>query len=319
MKRFIAGDGEEGMRLTRFVQRVTYNLPTSLMYRSFRNKRIKLNGSRAEPAATLQKGDVVELYLNDEFFYPDASPAAPPPAEALPAVACVYEDKNIAILHKKAGILSHSDMDGNPGLVESYTAHLIREGAFTLDAGGFHPAACTRLDRNTEGLFVVAKNHPALREMNQIIRQGNLLKQYLCITCGQPPQGLFHAFLLRDKTQRRVHILSSPEPGAKTIATGIRLIGTKAGYSLCEIDLITGRTHQIRAHLAFLGAPLLGDSKYGKAILPSGYTQPGQALCSQTLCLKQKLPESSLLSYLAGRVFHIETPEIMNFWNNLPE
>ena len=167
MKRFTATANDEGVRLSRFVQSVTTGLPTSLLYKSFRNKRIKVNGKKAAPDARLCAGDLIELYINDEFFPPEAAPARPakPSRPKQPRVQVVYEDGNIAVLYKPAHLLCHSDRTGDANLVDAFTQYLAEKGEYV--PGGenrFAPALCNRLDRGTEGLVIAAKNYAALRD-----------------------------------------------------------------------------------------------------------------------------------------------------------
>ena len=317
MKQYTAGPNEDGVRLSRFVLRVTQGLPGSLLYKSFRNKRIKVNGRRAAPDTLLQTGDLVQLYLHDEFF------GEPKPAEAplfpggLPTFTAVYEDETLAVLYKPPGLLTHADETGAPGLLEAYVEQLKNRGLFSPgDENGFRPAVCTRLDRNTEGLVLLAKTHPALRAANGLLREKALDKRYLCITLGCPPQGVFAAFLRRDKKLKKVEILPQEAPDARRIETEIRVLENAGGLCLCEIGLLTGRTHQIRAHLAYLGTPLLGDAKYGNSA-PKGPAYPGsgQALCAYRLCFESPLPQNNPLVHLAGRCFTAPAPALLEWWN----
>ena len=195
MKQFTATANDEGVRLSRFVQSVTRDLPTSLLYKSFRNKRVKVNGKKGAPEDRLKAGDLIELYINDEFFPPEgAKPAARKPApkkqQNQPRVTVIYEDENIAVLYKPTHLLCHSDRTGDANLVDAFTQYLAQKGEY--DAGGenrFKPGICNRLDRGTEGLVIAAKSYAALRDMNEIIRTDLLKKEYYTITVGIPRAG----------------------------------------------------------------------------------------------------------------------------------
>lgn len=299
--------------MSRFVQHVTWKLPDSMLYKGFRNKRIKVNGKRGAPDTRLAANDVVALYLNDEFFKPSShTPLAD--GGPLPAYGTVYQDKNLAVLYKPAGVLSHPDAKGVPTLLDAFTSALVQHGEYTPAAENtFAPALCNRLDQGTEGLVIGAKHAVALRDMNAIIRLGLLQKIYLCVCCGTPPQGLFSAFLLRDKQTKTVLIASTQMAGAKPISTGIQVLEQWEGLSLCRVVLHTGRTHQIRAHLAFLGAPLLGDTKYGSPGANARYHLQTQLLCALRLCFAKELPGNSL-AYLGGQCFEAADATLPAWW-----
>lgn len=319
MRRFSAGENEEGVRLSRFVAQVTQNLPNSLLYKSFRNGRIKVNGKKAGADTRLITGDIIELYINDEFF--PAKPAAQGPAissgrPALP-LATVWQNKDIAILYKPAGLLCHNDNTKDPTLQAIFADTLAGHGEYSPSSENtFAPALCNRLDRGTEGLVIGAKRYAALRDMNELIRLGLVQKTYLCVAVGTPPEGVFNAFLQRDKNAKKGTVSSHSAPGAKPISTGVKVLKQHDGLALCEIDLLTGRTHQIRAHLAYLGAPILGDLKYGNPAINQAYKQKTQLLCAYRLSFAQNLPPASTLAYLSGKHFTAENSYTLCWWQN---
>lgn len=324
MKQFTAGKNEDGMRLSRFVQSVTQNLPTSVLYKSFRNKRIKVNGKRGEADTRLCEGDEIALYLNDEFFAPlptDAQSTVhkqPEKAQVLsklskrtPPLQIVYEDSSIAVLYKPAHLLCHSDRTGDISLVDLFVQHLTQAGAFDpAQEHTFSPALCNRLDRGTEGLVLAAKSYPALRDMNEIIRTDLLKKQYLCITVGVPPQGVHTAYLQHREKDNKVAVRETAAPGYKDIRTGVTILQQKGPFCLCRIDLLTGRTHQIRAHLAFLKAPVLGDIKYGNRKMNERTGTKTQALCAERVQFLE-IPTASTLAYLSRKEIALPAPAIV--------
>lgn len=318
MKSFTAGSNEDGVRLSRFVQNVTTGLPTSLLYKSFRNKRIKVNGKKAAPEDRLAQGDLIELYINDEFFA--AEPVASretKPIRRQPSVTVIYEDDAIAALYKPAHLLCHSDRTGDANLVDAFTAYLTQKGEYQpQQEHSFSPALCNRLDRGTEGLVLAAKNYQALRDMNTIIRDDLLCKEYLTITVGVPPKGRHIAYLRHSEKNNKVVVRSAPAEGFKQIITQVDVLETKGPFALCRIGLITGRTHQIRAHLSFLGAPVLGDIKYGNRKMNQRTGFETQALCAARLTFGL-IPEENTLHNLSGHCIELKDPAILEHFAKL--
>ena len=317
MKSFTAGTNEEGVRLSRFVESVTKDMPRSMMYKAFRNKRIKVNGKRAEPDTRLHQNDLIELYINDEFFPAGAAAPAKKPPRRQPPVTVIYEDGNIAVLYKPAHLLCHSDRTGDANLVDAFAAYLQAKGEYDPHAEQrFAPAICNRLDRGTEGLVIAAKSYAALRDMNAIIRDNLMKKEYLTITVGTPPAGRHIAWLQHSEKNNKVRIHAREAEGYKQIITEVTPIRQNGPFTLCRIGLITGRTHQIRAHLAYLGHPVLGDIKYGNRKMNERTGLKTQALCAQRLTF-DRIPQDNILHELSGRVIKLEDPAIVRQFDAL--
>ena len=317
MKSFTAGTNEEGVRLSRFVESVTKDMPRSMMYKAFRNKRIKVNGKRAEPDTRLHQNDLIELYINDEFFPAGAAAPAKKPPRRQPPVTVIYEDGNIAVLYKPAHLLCHSDRTGDANLVDAFAAYLQAKGEYDPHAEQrFAPAICNRLDRGTEGLVIAAKSYAALRDMNAIIRDNQMKKEYLTITVGTPPAGRHIAWLQHSDKSNKVRIHAREAEGYKQIITEVTPIRQNGPFTLCRIGLITGRTHQIRAHLAYLGHPVLGDIKYGNRKMNERTGLKTQALCAQRLTF-DRIPQDNILHELSGRVIKLEDPAIVRQFDAL--
>lgn len=318
MKSFTAGKNDDGVRLSRFVQNVTSNLPTSLLYKSFRNKRIKVNGKKADADTRLCQGDLIELYINDEFFVSTTIPAVST-AKKQPRgkLKIIYEDENFAVIYKPVHMLCHSDRTGDISLVELFCDYLEQKGEYNAsEENTFSPSVCNRLDRGTEGLVLAAKSYPALRDINDIIKNDLLSKKYLCITSGIPKNGVYKAFLRHDEKSNKVTVRETAFDGFKNITTGITVLKQKGPFALCEIDLLTGRTHQIRAHLSYLGCPVLGDIKYGNKKMNERCGFKTQALCAEKIIFKE-IPSTNTIAYMSKKEIYLENPDILKQFERL--
>lgn len=318
MKHFVAGTNEDGVRLSRFVEGVTSNLPRSMLYKAFRNKRIKVNGKKQEADYRLKLGDEIELYINDEFF-PERPVAPQKPRKKRLTLSIIFEDENIAVLYKPTHLLCHSDRTNDPNLVDAFRDYLEQKGEYDPHSPSrFAPAICNRLDRGTEGLVIAAKNYAALRDMNAIIKDDMLTKTYYTITFGFPPEGRHIAYLQHSEKNNKVTVRKRPMEGYKQIITDVKVLEKRGVFALCQIGLVTGRTHQIRAHLAFLNAPVLGDIKYGNRIINEKLGDKTQNLCAVKISFKE-IPQENALHYLTGRIFKLPNPSILNRFASLEE
>ena len=312
MKEFQIKKNDAGQRLDKFLSKAIKGLPMSLMYKYIRTKKIKVNRARTEQKYILQEGDVVQLFIKDEFFdSPEKDNSAL--ASITPKLTIVYEDENIILCNKRPGVLVHEDDEGKDNtLIMHIKAYLYQKGEYDPEnEQSFAPALCNRIDRNTGGIVIGAKNAEALRVMNEKIKNDEISKFYYCVVHGKMPKksDTLTGFLLKDSDKNQVKIFDKQVKGSKNIITKYKVVSEKNGMSLLEIELVTGRTHQIRAHMSYIGHPLLGDGKYGinKDDRAKGYKY--QALYAYRLRFDFD-DDSGALGYLKGKEVKLSRDDV---------
>ena len=312
MREFTIGKNDAGQRLDRFVSKNLPLLPPALLQKYIRLKRIKVNGKGAKRDVRLCSGDVLQLYINDEFF-------DKPNEENLfltlfqPKLDIVYEDENLLLVDKRPGLVVHADETEKVNtLINHIQAYLYQRKEWNPRwENAFAPALCNRIDRNTGGIVIAAKNAETLRIVNEKIRAHELEKSYLCVTVGRPKPaaGKIEGFLLKDETKKQVSFYRRPVPGGRSAMTLYKTLESRGELSLVECRLLTGRTHQIRVSMAEISCPLLGDGKYGNGAVNRRYHETRQALYSYKLAFP--LPtDAGTLNYLRGREFTVDHVQI---------
>ena len=307
MKSFTVNKNDAGQRLDKFITKTVPNLPQSMLYKSIRTKNIKVNRKRGDISQRLCEGDVVEMYISDEFFAP-----AHDSFDFLGAgtgLDVVYEDENLLLLNKKAGLLCHPDdkeyVDTLIGRVKRY---LYEKGEYNpRDESSFTPSLVNRIDRNTSGIVIAAKNAQTLRILNDKMKTREIKKYYLCIAHGEfkEKNRILEGWLVKDESKNTVKVFNHAVDGGKEIRTKYTVLYSRDGLSLLEIELLTGRTHQIRSQLSFIGHPLLGDGKYGSNKLNKKYGYKKQSLCSYKLRFAFET-DAQELNYLNGKEFKLD-------------
>lgn len=312
MKSFIVGKNDAGQRLDKFLSKAAPGLPASLLYKGIRQKNIKVSGKRAAPGQKLEEGNVISVYLPDEVL----ARREHTNFEASAELDIVYEDENILLLNKPQGLLAHQGEGPASGdtLVARVHRYLYQSGGWNPESeNSFVPALCHRIDRNTSGLVIAAKTAEALRIISEKLRDRQVTKLYMCIVHGVPKNkvGTLKSYLNKDEALGRVRVEQRPFPGGKTALTKYWVLAQREGKSLVEVQLLTGRTHQIRAQFAAAGHPLWGDAKYGNS-RENKLLQNRQALCAYKLIFSFTTPAGPL-EYLRGKAFEVPVPFAEDF------
>ena len=314
MKEFTIGRNDAGQRLDRFVSKAAPLIPESLLQKTLRKKDIKINGRPAKGETRLAEGDTVRVYLPDEFFEAPREENAWRKITA-PRLDIVYEDENILLVDKKPGqaVHPHDGAEYGKTLIDHIQAYLYAKREWRpREEHAFTPALCNRIDRNTGGIVIAAKNAEALRIMDEKVKNREIEKIYLAAVVGtpRPAAGRLEGYLFKDAKNNQVYVYDAPRTGAKTAVTEYKTIASDGRLTLVECRLITGRTHQIRAQFRHAGCPLLGDGKYGREKDNRAYGEKGQALCSWRLRFVFDTPAGAL-EYLNGKSFRTKTPEFV--------
>lgn len=308
MKSFTVQKNDENQRLDRFISKTAPLLPTALMYKYIRKKRIKLNGKKAEISTRIKTGDIVELYINDEFF--GAKKQIFDFLSSPSNLNIVYEDENIMLVDKPQGLLVHPDKNEyRDTLVGRIQHYLYNTGEYDPEKeNSFRPQLCNRIDRNTGGIVIAAKNAESLKIMCEKIKLREIDKYYLAVVHGVPKkqQDTITGYLEKNEEKNQVFVSNKKTDKNRTAVTKYEVLAQNGSLALVRVELLTGRTHQIRAHMSSIGHPLLGDGKYGKNAADKKMGFVHQALYSYKLKFNFKT-DAGILEYLNQKEFSVQS------------
>lgn len=306
MKEFIINENDADQRVDKFILKTMKTMPKSLMYKYIRNKKIKVNRKRCEISQRLQTGDSMQCYIPEEFYQTESARGF---LQVPNVLNVVYEDDAILLINKPKGLRAHSDTsEVQDNLADRLLHYLYEKKEYDPDIEqSFTPALCHRIDRNTQGLVIAAKTAAALRCMNEKIALRQVEKKYLCIVQGNLHETQEHIVLYhRKKEHNTAEVIDHEQEGYARMETSYRVLRKQGGYSLVEVELHSGKSHQIRALMSWLGHPLLGDVKYGA---DKTKQKTYQALCAYYVAFRFE-PGACCLQYLNGKEFQLQNTDI---------
>jgi len=299
------GPNEAGQRTDKFMRKVLGDVPLSKIYKAFRKGDIRVNGSKIKEKHSLAEGDVVETkYITSEFKKEEF-------VRVDNKLKITFEDANILMVEKWPGVLVHADKKGGePTLTDYALSYLYDKGDYKPENEiTFTPAPCNRLDRNTSGMVIFGKNFKSLKLLNEMIRDRNIEKYYMALVSGRIKDGIYEGYIYKNEDANISQVFNEPKPDTKRIAMDVKTIESCGTFSLLDINLLTGRSHQLRAHLSMLGNPILGDPKYGNKKVNSyfnnKYGLDSQYLYAYKLIFKN-CPED--LSYMENKTIAESLP-----------
>lgn len=304
---------DSGQRIDRFLRKYLGKAPRGFIYRMLRKKNIELNRKKAQPEDIIKEGDKIQLFLSDETIEKFKEDIDVIKTDI--HLDIIYEDSNIMIINKPTGVLSHgTGQKYEPNIVDGMINYLIGKGEYKPRLEhNFTPSICNRLDRNTSGIVLGAKNYNSLKAFNEFMRDGLIERYYKTIVKGKLIGEIeLIDYLLKDDDKNKVQIFDRPVEGSKEIITRVEPISFKQGYSLLEVELLTGRTHQIRAHLKSIGNPIVGDRKYGDQNINNEFKNKYNLNDQYLHAYKMKFPKlSGEFSYLSGKTFEAAPKGLM--------
>lgn len=254
------GNNEAGQRIDKFVKKLMKDVPLSAIYKALRKGDIRVNGVKIKEGEMLNLGDEVEI----KYLESKKAVSKKEYMQTKTNIKVTYEDEHILMVEKWPGVLVHSDGGDNPSLQDYVMSYLNEKGDYRPEEERtFSPSPVNRLDRNTSGIVLFGKTFDGLKSLNYIIKEGFLEKKYVALVKGRIENGLYEAYIKKDADKNFSKIYEEAAPDRVRIAMEVETIESNGAYSFIELNLITGKSHQLRAHLAHLGNPIVGDTKYG--------------------------------------------------------
>ncbi len=303
-------ENEAGQRFDKLLAKYLNEAPKSFLYKMLRKKNITLNGKKASGSEILAQGDEIRLFLSDETVAKFHTAGF---EKARAALEVIYEDEHIILINKPAGMLSQKMDEKEPSLSEYLITYLIDSGSLTEpQLAAFRPAVCSRLDRNTSGIVICGKSLAGLQEMNRLLKERSVHKYYRCIVKGELlGERYLKGYLSKDHKTNKVTVSDRPSGDARPIETKYRAVAAANGLTMLEVQLITGRSHQIRAHLASIGHPILGDPKYGDPAQNDRYRRLCKVKYQLLHAYRVEFPRlAGKFRYLSGKSFMAPLPEL---------
>jgi len=312
---------DAGQRIDKFLTKILPDLPESLLNKYIRKKEIKINNKSCKNFTKINQGDVLKLYIKNEFFE-NFNNKNYNFLKAPNKLNIIYEDENILLVDKKPGLLVHSDEKYHfDNLIYRIQNYLYKKQEYLPEKeNSFTPALVNRIDRNTSGIVIAAKNFESLKILNKKLKDREIRKFYLCIIHGyiKKKTGILTGYLNKNEEKNKVYINFKPDNNSKIIKTKYKILAEKNNLSLVEVELLTGRTHQIRAHFAAINHPILGDKKYGNNFLNKNFKFKYRALSSYKLIFNFK-NSAGALDYLNNSIYTIKNIELVDYFNSLKE
>lgn len=310
MKTLIVTEKEAGQRLDKLLTKYLNLAGRGFIYKMLRKKNITVNGKKCDGSEKLSKGDEIKLFLSEETLQKFSQVQVQKVRDI--QLSVIYEDAHILLINKPSGMLSQKAKEGDESLVEYVIDYLLKNGDLSSqDLATFRPSVCNRLDRNTSGLVAAGKSLPGLQILSEVFRDRSLHKYYYCVVKGAlKEKRTISGFLLKDEKTNQVKIFKDQVPESQPIVTTYEPVSVFDNYTLLRVTLVTGRTHQIRAHFSSIGYPLVGDGKYGDAGVNEEARRRFGIRHQMLHSFQMEFPDlPEPLSYLSGRMFTAPLPE----------